>query len=63
MLHIFVMCIFAEVSGLLGTESLEGSLYMTEERFKKFRIGTDALRLLSDGSSVYDARGVRLPRQ
>jgi len=52
MLHIFVMCIFAEVSGLLGTESLEGSLYMTEERFAKFRIGTDALRLLSDGGSV-----------
>lgn len=55
-LPLLFVCTFAELSGLSGQESLEGSLYMTEERFRQFRFAADALQLLETGDEqqAYD---------
>jgi hypothetical protein len=47
--------IFALQCGLLGTKSLEGSLFMTEKFCNQFLMGIDALKLLHEGPhSVYN---------
>ena len=46
---------FAVQCGLLGTRSLEGSLFMTEKLCNQFLMGLDALKLLHEGPhSVYN---------
>jgi len=52
-LNIFLVSSFAEVAGSLGGDSLEGSIYMTEDKFKSFNDGFEAISLLADGSDVH----------
>lgn len=52
----FLFHIFADMSGILGARSLEGSLFMTETMYNNFARGIDALQELQTGSprDVYD---------
>lgn len=60
-LDFFLFQVFAELCGSLGNESLEGSVYMTEERFTNFQLGIDLIRRLGaegrqlSAQAVYDA--------
>eukprot|EP00929_Paragymnodinium_shiwhaense_P063871 TRINITY_DN31960_c0_g3_i1.p1 TRINITY_DN31960_c0_g3~~TRINITY_DN31960_c0_g3_i1.p1 ORF type:complete len:3687 (+),score=983.36 TRINITY_DN31960_c0_g3_i1:94-11154(+) len=54
-MNVFLTCIFAQLSGSKGSESLEGSLYMTEENFRRFHIGARSLQLLEIGRSEQEA--------
>jgi hypothetical protein len=59
-LQVFCRVAFAELAGSRGTESLEGSTYMTEDRFVTFTMAIEALRLFIDkgGGSAMDERAV-----
>eukprot|EP00929_Paragymnodinium_shiwhaense_P063873 TRINITY_DN31960_c0_g4_i1.p1 TRINITY_DN31960_c0_g4~~TRINITY_DN31960_c0_g4_i1.p1 ORF type:complete len:3718 (+),score=1051.51 TRINITY_DN31960_c0_g4_i1:107-11260(+) len=48
LLEFYTIFMFAELAGSNG-ESLEGSLYMTEQRYKQFKMCTDAMKLLGKG--------------
>jgi len=53
----FCFRIFAQMCGKLGSRSLQGSLFMTESQFQRFRPGLDALQQLRtlEAGSAYNA--------
>jgi len=53
----FCFRIFTQTCGKLGPQSLEGSLFMTESEFQRFRPGLDALQQLRtlDAGEAYQA--------
>eukprot|EP00931_Biecheleriopsis_adriatica_P003876 TRINITY_DN105632_c0_g1_i1.p1 TRINITY_DN105632_c0_g1~~TRINITY_DN105632_c0_g1_i1.p1 ORF type:complete len:3685 (-),score=854.42 TRINITY_DN105632_c0_g1_i1:104-9952(-) len=53
----FCFRIFAQMCGKLGDKSLQGSLFMTESQFVRFRPGLDALQQLRnlDAGQAYNA--------
>jgi len=60
-LDFFLFEVFAELAGSLGNDSLEGSVYMTEDRFTNFQLGIEHIRRLGaeggkwSATAVYDA--------
>lgn len=55
-LGVFLYCVFVEMSAS-QSQSLEGSLYMTEDRWKEFEVGKNAILRLEEDSEqvVYDS--------
>jgi len=53
----FCFRIFAQMCGKLGAEGLQGSLFMTETQFLRFRPGIDALQKLktNEAATAYNA--------
>jgi len=56
-LGVFLYCVFVEMSASLGSQSLEGSLYMTEDKWQEFEVGKNAILQLEKESEqvVYDS--------
>merc|ERR1719393_1235617 len=56
LMEFYIIVLFAELAGLNG-ETLEGSMYMTERKFRQFSICASALRQLvkgEDENAVYN---------
>ena len=54
---VLMWCSFLELAGSRGTESQEGSLYMTEEQCFKILLATERIQQMESGKSeieVYD---------
>jgi len=53
----FCFRIFVQMCGKLGAKSLQGSLFMTEQQFQRFRPGLDALQKLktNEAATAYNA--------
>jgi len=43
-LKAWLYCVFAEISASMGSQSLDGSIYMNEARWSEFKVGVDALQ-------------------
>eukprot|EP00434_Breviolum_minutum_P039535 symbB.v1.2.035110.t1/scaffold4661.1/size36769/1 len=52
-LNVFLYCVFVEMSAS-QSQKLEGSLYMTEDRWKEFEVGKDAILRLEQESEQVD---------
>eukprot|EP00746_Dinoflagellata_sp_MGD_P009917 gnl/MRDRNA2_/MRDRNA2_120324_c0_seq1.p1 gnl/MRDRNA2_/MRDRNA2_120324_c0~~gnl/MRDRNA2_/MRDRNA2_120324_c0_seq1.p1 ORF type:complete len:1026 (-),score=208.12 gnl/MRDRNA2_/MRDRNA2_120324_c0_seq1:221-3259(-) len=61
-LGFYLFHIFADMCGILGAKSLEGSLFMTETMYANFNRGRDVLQMLSS-KSVWDTYDVFLQRR
>ncbi|CAE8734724.1 unnamed protein product [Polarella glacialis] len=55
-LTVFLYCIFAEMSASLGGQSLEGSLFMTDEKWAEFQVALHAIQQLEHKGekAIYD---------
>ncbi|CAE7362340.1 Ripk4 [Symbiodinium sp. CCMP2592] len=47
----FLFTVFMSLCAILGVKSLEGSLFMTEEMYKNFKVGLESLTKLTDAES------------
>jgi len=55
-LTVFLYCVFAEMSASLGGQSLEGSLFMTDEKWAEFQVALHAIQQLEHKGekAIYD---------
>jgi len=56
-LGFYLFHIFADMSGILGAKTLEGSVFMTEIMYANFKRGLDVLHTLSSSSVEYSYDG------